>query len=112
MRRGPAKAGTPNVWSSALAGPEQFFFHQLTKQVADSEMALLDPGGICGRDDDRHRDTPFEGAAVSAGQTDGLQAFRGGFFHGEDDVRRVAAGGDADHDVIGATKSFDLPRKD
>ncbi len=68
---------------------------------------------VFGADDEVVIAERAHGAAVVAGEGEGVQSHAcGRFFEGVDEVGRVPGGGDGEEDVAGSAEGFELARKD
>ena len=75
-------------------------------------MGFLYPGRALRSHRDADARCPLQRAAACAGKPDRRKAHRAGLLHRRDDVRRIAAGRDAERDVPSFSQRLQLTRED
>jgi hypothetical protein len=94
--------------SGTTSRVREFVFHQLTEDVTNRDVALLNSGRVGGRHGDGEIDTSGESPAILADQANGFQISFFSFVYRLDDVGRIAACADADSDVAWPTQRLNL----
>ena len=92
----------------ALSGPERRQLDQLADRVAERHRALLNPGGVRGRDAHADGRQGQAAPAARAGEGDRGQAHAGRRLQGTDDVGRRARRRQRDDDIAGASERLHL----
>ena len=94
-------------WSSGAGGVDP-----LTDEMGEDEMALLHPGCLRYRDDESMVDKTRDLAAIPATEADRDGPDLASGMDGSNDVRRPAAGAEAQNGVAGCHQSHDLTTED